>query len=305
MCFFNISMLLSVFKKACIKRCIVFGLSVCALNVYSDETESVESTQCVDSSTTYKRMLLSSVNKKRSIQVDDKFFVNKVSEGDVLIDTRVESIDQQQILLRAKSALMIPLNQIKTKSYLKEEKVVLMGHGWDDYQLGYELDNLKKRGFKFVRILKHGVLSIVDNYLIFPYIESKLPLHKVSADKILATALMENDLSSFLFMNLGQKHAVFEKYGLQSAHFPYNEYDGFYQSLKQEVEQYIGSHEKLQVVITHDDPTIYSKFFDATKTIKNTNFWFINSGNKAVFALNKKIAASIIARNKVNVSCRS
>ena len=272
---------------------------------YSSEGDLDQSTQCFDTSATYKRALLSSVRHKKGLTLNEKLYVTNVSEEDYLIDTRVDPLHQTKKIVRPKNAIIIPLNQIKTKTYLKDKNIVLMGHGWDDYRLGYELDSLKTRGFQSVKILQYGVLSIVNDYSLFPYLKSQVPLHKVSVDEIFSSALLENNKGSFLFINLGQRNSVFDKYGLQSIHTPFKENSLFYHDLARKIDFFKDRKNKLQIVISHDDVAIYEKIFKKIKKDRDVNYWFVNGGNKAIFTLNKKISAAIIDRSKVVVSCPS
>jgi len=143
-----------------------------------------EEAQCIDTSASYKRALLSS-SRNKNYKFKSAYFTNAVTKDDVLIDTRIESTNKSKFLDRPLSGLILPIAEIKNKRYLKDQRLVLMGEGWNDETLAYEIDALKQRGFKSVKVLKNGVLSILDNYLLFPYSKSKLSFHKAPADKII------------------------------------------------------------------------------------------------------------------------
>ena len=304
MLFLNKKLSFSRVHNNCCSVCIVLVMMLSMLTQAS-ESDLVNETQCYDTSSTYKRALLSQTKKNKKIAFNDSFYVSKVPDDAVLIDVRVEDLTKNKAIVRPKKALHIPLNLIKAKTYLKDKPVVLMGHGWDDYRLGYELDNLRQRGFKSVKILKHGVLSIIHDYSAFPYLESTFSHHIVPVKEIFSTALLENNKDSFLFINSGKLNPIYERFGLQFVDIHNSNNELFYAALKKQIEHFSQGNKELQVVIVHQDPNYYEQIYNKVKSIKDVKFWFAEGGYAAVFALNKKVAATVVALNRVEVLCSS
>lgn len=264
-----------------------------------------EEAQCIDTSASYKRALLSS-SRNKSYKFKSAYFTNAITKNDILIDTRIENPNKSKFLDRPLSGLILPVGEIKNKRYLKDQRLVLMGEGWNDETLAYEIDALKQRGFKSVKVLKNGVLSILDNYLLFPYSKSKLSFHNAPADKIITNALLaDKEFKSFVFVNLGEVHSVYERLGLQSIHHPFSSEGSIEILLNQIIEQHGKGNERVNIVFSHDDTAIYQSLLKYGQQAKNkANFWFIEGGNEQVYTLNRRLSALVVARNKVRSSCK-
>jgi len=66
-------------------------------------------------------------------------------------------------VIHIKNSLNIKQNEIKTKSFLKQKKVVIVGYGYDSKNLLNVCQKLRKTGFSSVRILDGGIVSWAQN----------------------------------------------------------------------------------------------------------------------------------------------
>jgi len=59
-------------------------------------------------------------------------------------------------------SLNIALNIIKTKSFLKNKNVILLGNGWNEPALIEECMQLKSKGFKSIKVLSGGIITLFN-----------------------------------------------------------------------------------------------------------------------------------------------
>ena len=265
-----------------------------------------EPQQCIDHSATYDRLLFSSIaGVPKDYVSDEKLYTSIVSSKDVLIDIRQDRFDRAPISTRVNGALQIPLNRLKTKAYLKTENIVLIGDGLDGYFLETEIKQLKQRGFKSIKILDNGILSLIDDERFLGAPSSRYELRLADADRLVGAAIAQRKSGNFLFVNIGKKHQVFKELDLDTLHVPYNSYQIFYESLKQSVEKRLKENEDLRVVMVHDDPAVYEQIFNAKAISKWSKLWFLKDGNSSLLDLRNNIAATAIARKRVTYVCQS
>jgi len=86
--------------------------------------------------------------------VEDVLQAGKVREGTTVVDVRdVQRFDASHI----PGALNIPLHLVKTKSFLRAGRIVLVDEGWGSARLERECARLADAGFGSVRILAGGM----------------------------------------------------------------------------------------------------------------------------------------------------
>jgi len=60
-------------------------------------------------------------------------------------------------------SINISLTSLHTKAFLKNKKIILIGHGWNEHFLNLKCAELKTKGFKSVRVLSGGIVSWFKN----------------------------------------------------------------------------------------------------------------------------------------------
>ena len=262
---------------------------------------------CVDESVTKKRFYSSIAGIPHDYQSDQSKYVLKARSTDTLIDVREQRFDRPLIKTRINGALRIPLNQIKTKSYLMEESLLLVGDGLDGYFLEKAVDELQQKGFKHVKILEHGIVGFQNDERLLSDGMSAFSLKVASAERLIGAAIGDKDGSNpaFRFINLSQSHSIFSDLGVESEKYQFQPYQIFYKSLRSKVDDIIKSNSRAKVVIVHDDESIYRDIFLTHQSFKKPNVWFMQGGNGALTELQQKIHRTAVARNKVVISCHS
>ncbi len=294
-----------------LKKCVTIGFVVACLfssqhvagQRFNDSQHDAQ--QCIDHSATYDRLLFSSVaGVPRGYVSDQTLYTRIVSSRDVLIDIREDRFDQEPINTRVNGALQMPLGHVKTKYYLKSESIVVLGDGLDSFRLETEIKALKQKGFKSIKILDNGILSLLKDSRFLGTPQSHFELRKANPDRLVGAAIAQQESGKFLFINLGKSHSIFNELGLSSIHIPYNNYQIFYESLKQKVSGYIQNNRDLRLVIVHDDPSVYEQIFLAKATATWSKLWFMKEGNQGLEDLRNNIAMTAIAKQKVRYSCQ-
>lgn len=80
----------------------------------------------------------------------------KKLKNTIIVDVRDKKYFK---IKKVANSINIPLKLIKTKSFLKNKKTLIMGNGWNEHLLIDECMKLKKNGFKSVSVLSGGVVS--------------------------------------------------------------------------------------------------------------------------------------------------
>ena len=273
--------------------------------VFSNVNEQSEPQQCIDNSTTYKRFYNSIAGVPHDYQADKSMYVFKARATDTIVDVRQQRFDRPLINTRVNGALQIPLGQIKTKSYLKNESLLLVGDGLDGYFLEKTAKELLEKGFKKVKILEHGIVGLLNDKRLISDGISEFSLKMASAERLIGAAIGDKSVSlpAFKFINLSKSHTIFADLGINNEDYPYESHQLFYSSLRTKVDEIVASNKSSKIVLVHDDEAIYRGIFLAHQSFKRPNVWFLEGGNKALTNLKDKIDRTSIARNKVVTKC--
>jgi len=91
----------------------------------------------------------------------------------IYVDVRNELIFNK---VHISNSINIPLSLIKTKTFLKNKTTILVGNGWNEQSLIDECISLKNNGFKSVKVLAGGIVSLFakgNNGVRFEFINNK------------------------------------------------------------------------------------------------------------------------------------
>jgi len=141
--------------------------------------------------------------------------VNRVTAEDVVIDVRSE-LDVGQI--RLKNTLAMPLYSIKSKHYLKSERLLLVASGVNYAELQAEVAKLERLRFKHVRILRNGILALDRTSYLSLSDKQRFESQLIDANDAVAAAIEQpHDL---VFINLAKTNNALNLLGLEYSENP-------------------------------------------------------------------------------------
>ena len=230
-------------------------------------------------------------------------YVDSYTKVDVLVDVRSRFAGEANSSVRIKKALQIPLYSLKTKTYLKNKRVVLIGTGLDDYFLEQEITKLQKQGFRSLKIMRFGITALLGSNSVIGSSEVSLKLKTASAQDIVSASLGHGQ--DFLFINVGQSNPVYTTLGLESISVPFVNEKGFYEELYSLTEQRFKTNDLVRIVIVHDDPEVYRTIFQSKNMFDMQGLIFIEGGNTALVGLQKQLTQTYALSQKIKRSCSS
>lgn len=286
----------------------VASMSLQVSNVYAqfdDSQKEQQESQCIDHSATHNRLKYSSIIGVPKGYISDRtLYTSSAKLTDILIDIREDWLDQKTIKSRVSGALQVSLSQLKTKSYLKSESVVILDDGLSGYFLEKELKKLKSLGFKSVKILENGIIGLEKNSQYLIESNSLFKSRIVDPQRLVGASLIQENRDNFLFVNLGKKSSVLGKLGVSSIHLPYNKYEIFYVNLKQEISARLKNNRNQNIVFVHDDPTVYRAIYKAEAAKNWPRLWFVENGSTAMQDLLIKVQLTALAKDRITYACQ-
>lgn len=256
--------------------------------------------QCLDTSSTAKRLKLDTLINSRSNELTPLFYIKNIQKHHTLIDVREQRIDKPSMQVHIKKALKIPVHLVKTKNYLKEKSLVLVDDGFNDKDLERHVRQLYTLGFSDVKILSDGVAGLFGKGYLEGEPSSIFRLRLVSAEKLFDLSL---DVDNTLFVNLEDDNTVFEVMGLFYLHVRYSQDRLFLLELQNKIAHAIKDNEDFRVVLSHQQFAIYREILASEKLADVSDLWYVEGGSDALSMMQNKMVSIEEARKKVKVSC--
>ncbi|MGH1543276.1 MAG: hypothetical protein ACRBHB_22890 [Arenicella sp.] len=231
-------------------------------------------------------------------------YVDSYSDRDVLIDVRNRFEISTEPAVRLTKALRIPLHALRAKTYLKQERLVLVGTGLDDYFLEQEVIKLKRDGFRSVKILQFGIVALLGTSELKVTSEESFQLRHVKAhDVVSASVGREQD---FLFVNLGtSENKAFDLLGLKKDDLPFTSDKNFYNELFTLATESFEKNSNIRIVLVHDNTEVYQEIFSSRNMFDMLGMVFVEGGMNAIDSLQSQIAKTAVLSTKVKRTCSS
>jgi len=143
----------------CFSACLAYGAKIVAepQNCFAPEGDK-NNQQGLNSSLLPKSSFQLSSSEYQQWQsrclLDASEVKKKIAKNFVIIDVRDQTVYQNGHIA---GSLNIPLYQVKTKSYLKNKRVILVNEGYDRKSLVLACRQLRQSGFKNIYVLKDGL----------------------------------------------------------------------------------------------------------------------------------------------------
>lgn len=204
-------------------------------------------------------------------------YISRVSNNDVLIDVRVDTGAGQlpkNELAKIKGAHRMPLFSIKTKPYLKNRRVILVGDGLDYYQLEKEVVKLESLRFKFVRILQGGVLGLDDDDLLLSS-NKMYRRHTVSAEKVISAAVRQPQ--SFHFIDLAGAIGTLDRFGFDYSSLGFSDSAAFYQTLADKMLEVDKNQSDIRFVLIAPSRQAISQLYSNVSSLAEKDSLFVDS----------------------------
>ncbi len=231
-------------------------------------------------------------------------YVDSYSDRDVLIDVRNRFEVLTEPTIRLTKALRIPLHVLRAKTYLKQERLVLVGTGLDDYFLEQEVVKLKRVGFRSVKILQFGIAALLGTSELKVTSEESFQLRHVGAHDVVSASIgREQD---FLFVSLGKsKNKTFDLLGLQKIDLPFINDKRFYNELFALATESFEKNSNIRIVLVHDNTEVYQEIFSSRNMFDMLGMVFVEGGMNSIDSLQSQIAKTAVLSTKVKRTCSS
>ena len=228
-------------------------------------------------------------------------YVNSYTPVDVLVDVRSEFTGKTGSFIRIKKALNIPLYSLKTKTYLKNKRVILIGTGLDDFFLEQEITKLQQLGFRSLKIMRFGITALLGSDRLVGSKTTSLKLKTASAQDVVSASIGQGQ--SFLFINLDKQSDVYRAMGLKSLRIPFSNESSFYKNLYALAQKEYKKNDLVRIVLVHDDPSVYQTVFHSKHMFDMQGLLFVEGGNAALLRLQKQLAQTTALSQKIKRSC--
>jgi rhodanese-related sulfurtransferase len=259
--------------------------------------------QCIDTSITAKRSIASSLPLAMSedYRSDRSLYVEDVHAQAVLVDVREDRFDSPSVPLHINNGLKIPRHLLKTKSYLKNEMLILVGDGLDGQFLEREVESLQKAEFENVKILEGGMPALPKKNRFLREGFSEFDLHLISAERLFGLSIA--NANNFVFIDMNKEMSFFDGIPMAVQHVPYSKHRQFILQLHNKITYERANSPLIKVVFIHKQERVYKEIFSDERLSSFPNIWFMQGGEKALSKAHENRLSADIARNRVKVSC--
>lgn len=276
-----------------------FLLLTCA-QAFAEETQKSDELQyCVDEH---------AVNERKRIQIErlfqriEKFRTDKIPSNSVIVD-----VSELLNPIEGLATMSINLDMIRTKSYLRKEKLILIGDGFDDEELMKKAVELELSGFRDVKVLGKGRLAAALRKYKTSNVDVKNlgNISRVDSVTALSRAVSSSVSGEYVFV-LPKDSNPFLK-NLEAAHILLDD-DDPNQFLKGVVNVLTDSMKKnkyVKLVLAIDNPQL-EKFVLANKAAFAPNqVWFLNGGYQELVRARTHSIARPVRKRNYSLSCAS
>lgn len=240
-----------------------------------------------------------SLSGKNIIKKDD-LYVSQIDETYTLIDVRASAIDREKV--KIVNALELPLHSIKSKAYLKKQKLLLIGDSFDGNSVEREVANLLSQDFITVNILKHGISSILTTkYVSVIDVSYQDEMKILSTDQVL---MMLANGETMHIIHLGEAASELEQLNVVSEVIKFQDNYEFYKQLIGRFNQVVFEYPHTKVLLLHDDEQTYKTMLRSAYLPKTlSSLFMVSGGHKGMTELFAKM--EIWTNNKGIKPCQA
>ncbi len=228
-------------------------------------------------------------------------YVDSYTSVDVLIDVRerFELLDPPDIQL--KQALRIPLYSLKTKRYLKDKRLILVGTGFDDFLLEKEITKLHKIGFRSIKIMRFGITSLLGDRQLGDSLEMQMALRMTAPEDVISARLEYPQ--GFFFINLNDQAEREAEYGFESHHLPFSDTQAFYRKLSLLIKQKSQDNAFLRVILYHNQQSVYKRLLLLGESVNAGGIFFVQGGERALVSTQSELLETDRLSKKIKRRC--
>ena len=216
--------------------------------------------------------------EQKKIQRLPKYRTTSLKRSSMLIDVSgmTEPIAKRQ-------SLAMNINAVRSKTYLQDKKIVLVGDGFNDEVLMGKAVDLESLGFRDVKVLANGrrstALTNADNHSKRMH---KPTLHSVNATVALAAAASSRLENEYLFLLLGEELPQLDNFGISYSSFLGANGEGVSAKVESVTNRALELNEQVRIVIVANDKSIERKIRASTNLDEISNYWFLDGGREAL-----------------------
>ncbi len=261
-------------------------------NVFAEDSQNIN---------TDKDLSIFLARQIKQLDLKNLILPEKITKDNItdytFIDVRSkEKFDENHIL----NSLNIPLNQIKTKSFLKSNKILIYNDGDVYYPIIEEVERLKSQGFN-VWILTGGLNKVIISGHSFIKSDNNKINNKIPVDVFFT----EKDFSHWLFINtetINDKNNFLVPYSVSIPFDVKNEGQLFATKLSDEILK-IKDSSIINILIFNNDGKNYEQI-DKTLSNFKYNIFYLNEGLEEYknFLLNQQLLQN--PKTQKNEPCR-
>ncbi len=253
---------------------------------------------CVDEHMIEQRRLITLDNR---VKQRSKFRTDTASKQAILID-----VSKYSEPIVGRYSLSIELNIIQVKSYLKNEKLVLVGDGFNDEALMNTAYDLEFKGFRDVKVLVNGRRSLAISDLdkkAFQPLTSKL--HFVDAVTALSAAASSSLKNEYYFLLLGGDLPQLNDYGIERSIVLDSKSQNFSELLNRTVDEILQKNGRTKLVLVLRDNDQKRHILASDRLLDTPGIWVVTGGADALARAisNTKIAPVRLRDHKF--ACRT
>ena len=241
---------------------------------------------------------LPNVNSSEKFTPRKTRYISKVISSDTLIDVRSPTDIQKQPIA---DTIIIPAFSIKTRNYLKNKRLILVGDGLDYFLLEKVVSELEKARFKSVKILQHGVNALLTNNKEKPY--SLKPWQLVNSNKIIPASIQQ--LDDYLYVNLNESSLIYQTMNLKYIDRPFKNSHKYIADLASFITDSLAHNQNTRIVLVHEDLDVYRTLLSSTQAdiFSNLNIWYLKGGNQSLERYHQQLVTKLSTANKVKRTC--
>lgn len=254
-----------------------------SLALESTDTEK-QANFCIDDGALNERR---AALREKEIKRLSKFRSGVIPKRSILIDVS----ELAQPLLK-KGALTMNLSSVRAKTYLENEKLVLVGDGFNDEALMAKAAELEFAGFMDIKVLGNGRRSsLLNNSNVKRISPSKNQLHFVNANIALSNASSSSLEQEYSFILLGEGIPQLSDYGLSYSVLPFNKTEEFTSELEMLVDGIIAKKRFAKIIFVLNETDQKQYLLSNKKLSELENVWMLQGEE---IALKNAISSSKI-----------
>ena len=238
--------------------CVLIALAIVSTGIANAQgfssIESQEHTQCEDERFIAKRK---EATLQKRVKQRPKYVTSHIPKRSVLVD-----VSEYKDALVDFHSLPMQLNQIRSKSYLRLNKVVLVGTGFDDERLIEEAEALELNGFRDVKVLVDGRRS--------------------SPTKALTTLASSWFPNEYTLIVWNEYSDLLTPLGIIPIKLDQPSYQQQLEGLLFEIDRIGQSNQYAKFLLATPDEKVYKRMIADSKLNGRNNIWFVAEGESGL-----------------------